>query len=243
MNTTFSRSSVCATCGTWFGEIRPVHFHQACPHCGGEGCAHCGDTGLHPEAAAVRWRGLRLPELLALPVDAMAAVFNRAPLPATAARLSDEITRRLDALRRVGLGYIALDRSSPTLSRGESQRVRLAVALTSRLEDILHILDEPTIGLHPADVHRLLDAFRDLAGPVVFVEHDRIAAAAADYALDIGPGAGQTGGKVVFQGTPEALWQSDTSTGRYFSLRSRVDIPKTRPEPEEVFTCCGCAPS
>ena len=172
-----------------------MHFHTPCPHCQGAGCERCEGTGLHPEAAAVRWQGLRLPELLARSVEEAAAPFADAPLPAGAARLRQEIERRLDALARVGLGYLALDRPSPTLSRGEAQRVRLAVALTSRLEDMLHVLDEPTIGQHPADVARLLPAFRELAGPVVYVEHDRVAAAGADRAIDLGPGAGSEGGR------------------------------------------------
>jgi excinuclease ABC subunit A len=165
--------------------------------------------------------------------------FASTRLPVTADRLEHEIISRLDALSQVGLGYIALDRSSPTLSRGEAQRVRLAVALTSRLEDILHVLDEPTIGQHPADVARLLPAFRELGGPVVFVEHDRIAAAAADHAIDLGPGAGDAGGEVTFSGTPEGLWASDTATGRAFSLRDRVAVPEPRPLPEAFLTVRG----
>ncbi|MGC9348710.1 MAG: hypothetical protein ACP5JG_11270, partial [Anaerolineae bacterium] len=179
-DTMLSRAPVCTRCGTWFGDLSPVHFHQPCPHCDGERCDQCAGTGLRPEAAAVRWQGLRLPDLLAESVADVRRRFSTAELPFTAERLDEEITRRLDALDRVGLGYIALNRSSPTLSRGESQRVRLAVALTSRLEDMLHVLDEPTIGQHPADVARLLPAFRELRGPVVYVEHDRMAAAAAD---------------------------------------------------------------
>jgi excinuclease ABC subunit A len=142
----------------------------------------------------------------------------------------------MDALDQVGLGYITLDRSSPTLSRGEAQRVRLAVTLTSRLEDMLHIFDEPTIGQHPADVARLLPAFRELAGPVVYVEHDRAAAAVADQAIDLGPGAGSDGGRLLMQGTPAELWQADTPTGRYFSLRERVALPESRPAPEQFLT-------
>ena len=172
----FARAPVCAACGAWFGDLRPLHFHQGCPHCRGKGCAQCHDTGLHPLAAAVHWEGLRLPDLLAHPVDEVWDIFERADLPTSAGRLRSEIGRRLEALRTVGLGYLALDRPSPTLSRGEAQRVRLAVALTSRLEDMLHVLDEPTVGQHPADVARLLPAFRRLGGPVVYVEHDRLAA-------------------------------------------------------------------
>jgi excinuclease ABC subunit A len=236
---TLSRAPVCVTCGTWFSDLEPLHFHTPCPHCKGEGCGRCDGTGLHPEAAAVRWRGLRLPDLLARSVDDSRTLFADAELPSSATRLHEEITRRLEALERVGLGYISLDRPSPTLSRGESQRVRLAVALTSRLEDMLHVLDEPTIGQHPADVARLLPAFRDLSGAVVYIEHDRVAAAAADHAIDLGPGAGSEGGRLLYAGTPAGLWHSDTPTGRYFSLRERVLTPDLRPTPEQFLTVRG----
>ncbi len=234
-----SRAPVCVRCGVWFHELLPTHFHRACPHCAGQGCDRCSDTGMHPGAAAVRWQGLRLPDLLALSVGDVKKRFEGVRLPVTAMRLEREIKSRLDALSQVGLGYVGLDRPSPTLSRGEAQRVRLAVALTSRLEDILHVLDEPTIGQHPADVARLLPAFRELAGPVVYVEHDRLAAAAADYAIDLGPGAGYAGGEVTFSGTPEGLWASDTPTGRAFSLRDRVMVPQPRPLPEAFLTVRG----
>ena len=197
-----------------------------------------------PAAAAVRWSGLGFAELLAASINDALALFaddSGLVLPASASRLQTEITRRLAALARVGLGYLTLNRSSPSLSRGEAQRVRLAVALTSRLEDMLHVLDEPTVGLHPADVARLLPAFRDLPGPVVFVEHDRVAAAAADHAIDIGPGAGQNGGRVVFSGTPAQLWAADTPTGRYFSGADRVPMPPLRPTPERFLTVKGAA--
>jgi excinuclease ABC subunit A len=231
-----SRGSVCVACGRWFGDLEPVHFHTACPHCEGQGCERCGGTGLHPAAAAVRWQDLGLTDLLAHSVHQVCTLFAQAVLPSTAERLQAEIVKRLEALDRVGLEYVGLDRPVPTLSRGEAQRVRLAVALTSRLEDMLHVLDEPTIGQHPADVARLLPAFRELLGPVVYVEHDRVAAAAADRAIDLGPGAGSDGGRVVFAGTPGELWEADTLTGRYFSLRERVQIPRSRPEPDRFLT-------
>ncbi|MHA2246932.1 MAG: ATP-binding cassette domain-containing protein, partial [Candidatus Hodarchaeales archaeon] len=119
-------------------------------------------------------------------------------------------------------------RSSPTLSRGESQRVRLAVALVSRLEDMVHVLDEPTIGLSIIDTTRLLPAFRQLHGPVIFVEHDRVAAAAADQAIDLGPGAGREGGKITFTGLLPSLWKTNGYTGRFFSMRDQVKIPEYR---------------
>lgn len=218
---TFSRAPVCARCGRWFGRIEPHHFAATCPECQGEGCAACDYTGLTPEASSVRWRGLRFPDLLIHSVSEARELFRQPGLPSTASRLLNEIIRRLDALDTVGLGYVHLNRSSPTLSRGESQRVRLAIALTSRLEDMLHVLDEPTVGQHPYDVKRLLPAFRQLAGPVVYVEHDRAAAAVADHAVDLGPGAGSRGGRLLYAGSPAGLWEADTPTGRYFSLRER----------------------
>ncbi|MHB1296577.1 MAG: excinuclease ABC subunit UvrA [Anaerolineae bacterium] len=238
---TLSSAPVCAACGSWFGDLEPVLFHTPCPRCQGKGCPACGGTGLHPQAAAVRWHGLRLPDLLRLSVDEVATLFSASGLPSTANRLLREVAGRLEALQGVGLGYLALDRSSPTLSRGESQRVRLAVSLTSRLEDVLHVLDEPTVGQHPADVARLLPALRRLAGPVVYVEHDRVAAAAADRAVDLGPGAGGAGGRVVYEGTPAGLWEADTPSGRYFSRRERVAQPQQRPAPERFLTLRGAA--
>lgn len=117
---TLSRVKACVECGTWFGDVEPVHFHTSCPHCKGSGCKHCASTGLHPNAASVRWEGLRLTELLALSVDEVYELSRNADLPSTAARLRSEIERRLEALVTVGLGYVQLNRPSPTLSRGES---------------------------------------------------------------------------------------------------------------------------
>ena len=236
---TMGGSPVCTRCGTWLRELRPQHFNRSCPHCGGEGCERCGGTGLSPEASSVTYAGYRLPGLLALSVDDAFLLFQESPLPESAHRLGGEINRRLAALRKVGLGYVSLDRPSPSLSRGESQRVRLAVALTSRLEDVLHVLDEPTIGQHPRDVSRLLPAFRELGGPVLYVEHDRVAAAEADSVVDLGPGAGAEGGTITFTGTPGRLWETDTVTGRYFSLRSRVEAPGKRPAAERFITLKG----
>ncbi|MHA2375106.1 MAG: hypothetical protein ACXAB9_02995 [Candidatus Thorarchaeota archaeon] len=235
IHSTYSLSSVCSGCGYWLGDLEPKHFGTKCIHCEGVGCSRCNESGLDPKAAAVRWEGLRFPELLELPTSKVHDLFVESDLPSTADRLKNEIQQRLEALVTVGLGYIQLNRPSPSLSRGESQRVRLAISLTSRLEDIVHVLDEPTIGQHPADVARLLPAFRQLLGPVVYVEHDRIAVAQADRVIDLGPGAGDAGGEVVFEGTPAELWKADTPTGQYFSLRQRVFTPEGRPEPDEFL--------
>jgi excinuclease ABC subunit A len=233
---TFSLTNVCSLCGTWLSEIKPLYFHTSCSKCNGEGCVNCDSTGLHPEAAAIYWKGLRITELLELSVTDVVSLFQDHELPSHANRLVYEIKKRLDALMTVGIGYLTLNRSSPSLSRGESQRVRLAVALTSRLEDMLHVLDEPTIGLSINDTLKLLPAFNKLAGPVIYVEHDRVAAAAADHVLDLGPGAGIYGGEVVFDGTPAQLWEGETLTGRYFSMRERVLIPEHRPNPDNFIS-------
>ncbi|MHA2260997.1 MAG: hypothetical protein ACXAEN_01285 [Candidatus Thorarchaeota archaeon] len=234
-----SMANVCAVCGTWFGDLEPKHFKMKCEECEGDGCQACNKTGIHPLASGVLWADQSFPELLDLSVAESSTLFKRAKLPSTAARLKKEITRRLQALETVGLGYIQLNRPSPSLSRGESQRVRLAISLTSRLEDIVHVLDEPTIGQHPADVARLLPAFRKLPGPVIYVEHDRLAAASADRVVDLGPLAGAAGGEVTFRGTPAELWKSRTSTGLHFSLKERVHIPEARPDPIDFLTVLG----
>ena len=117
---------------------------------------------------------------------------------------------------------------SPTLSRGEAQRVRLAVALTSRLEDMLHVLDEPTVGQHPADVARLLPAFRTWPGPVVYVEHDRGGCGSRRPGHRPGPWGGQRGRAAASSAARRPqLWQADTPTGRYFSLRERVSARRS----------------
>jgi excinuclease ABC subunit A len=235
-----SRAPVCASCGAWFQELRALDFHNQCTHCDGAGCEACAHTGLPPLAATVRWQGLRINELLELPVEEAASLFAKADLPHTAERLHTEITRRLDALQQVGLDYVGLNRPSPSLSRGEAQRVRLALALISRLEDMLHVLDEPTVGQHPADVMRLLPAFRQLPGPVIFVEHEKLAAAQADWAVDLGPGAGHQGGKLIYTGTAQGLSQADTPSGRAFSGRQSIFPPSRRPSPEHFLTLRGC---
>jgi excinuclease ABC subunit A len=236
IDASLATSLICTRCGAGLGKLQAPHFNQSCPYCKGNGCPRCDQTGMHPQAASVRWNGRRFPEFLSISVDQALALFSRVPLPSTADRLRSEITRRLEALARVGLGYLTLDRPAPTLSRGESQRVRLAISLSSRLEDMLHVLDEPTIGQHPADIARFLPAFRELAGPVIYVEHDRLAAAEADHAIDLGPAAGASGGEVIFQGTPAGLWHADTPSGRYFSLRQRVMTLERRPSADE-FIC------
>ncbi len=235
----YSRTNVCSNCGNWFREVDPSNFHQKCPHCNGCGCERCKYTGIHPEAASITFAGLNFIEILSLTVDELNQLFAEHVLHESSSRLYQEIKRRINALTKVGLGYIRLNRVSPSLSRGEAQRVRLAVSLTSELEDIMHILDEPTIGQHPADVARFTPVLREIKGPVLFVEHDRMAASEADHVIELGPGAGVNGGDIVFNGCPVKLWEANTSTGRFFSLRERVEPPEPRPQPVKFLEIHG----
>ncbi len=229
----------CLTCGTAIQPLEASLFHRVCPSCEGKGCDECGQTGLHPQAANVRWRGFRFSELLSASVDEAAEIFTAANDDDISPRLRQEITRRFEVLQQVGLGYITLDRPSPSMSRGEGQRVRLALTMISRLEDMLHILDEPTIGLHPADTRKLIDSFRRLSGSTIFVEHDRSAAAGADYAIDLGPGAGLHGGEVIYSGPTAGLWDADTPSGHYFSGRKKRRHASTRPAATLSITIHG----
>ncbi len=233
-----SRIPACVECGTWFGDLDPKHFTRTCPHCKGKGCRNCNETGYHPLASNVTWEGLLFPKILTKSVGDLVFHFSREDIPISD-RLLQEIKKRLMALHTVGLEYLTLDRVSPTLSRGESQRVRLAIAILSELEDVTHILDEPTIGQHPADVARLIPLFQKLAGPVIYIEHDRQAAISADYVIDMGPGAGNEGGEIIFTGTPAELWKVDTPSGLYFSLRKQVPIPKRRSESKTFLEIKG----
>ncbi|MBN1682021.1 ATP-binding cassette domain-containing protein [Candidatus Bathyarchaeota archaeon] len=235
----YSSTNICPVCGMWFKPINPHDFNERCPNCNGIGCPQCKKTGLKPEVVNVTWKRYSFKTIQDLDVNQALRLFYNSTLPEGAERLLKEIVKRLEALNRVGLGYIQLNRSSPTLSRGESQRVRLAVSLKSDLEDILHVLDEPTIGQHPSDVLSLVSAFRELKGPVIYVEHDRVAAALADNVVDVGPGAGSKGGEIVFSGSPVKLWEADTVSGQYFSLRKKPIQPKMKPLPLKYLTIKG----
>ncbi|MGZ3451370.1 MAG: excinuclease ABC subunit UvrA [Polyangiales bacterium] len=156
-----------------------------------------------------------------------------------------EIDARLGFLLAVGLDYLTLDRSGPTLSGGEAQRIRLASQLGSELSGVMYVLDEPSIGLHPRDNSRLiatLHRLRDLGNSVVVVEHDEETILAADHVIDFGPGAGHLGGEVLFSGPPEALLAHPTSlTAAYLSGRRRIDPPKQRREPKGAIQVIGAS--
>jgi excinuclease ABC subunit A len=206
------RAPVCPRCDQDVPSLEPAAFRSGAV-----------DTSSH------RIQGLTLDELLALPAGEVARFADRLPGEPRLQRLRAELRRRLSPLLALGLGHLALDRPMPTLSRGEGQRVRLAVVLSTRLEDLLHVLDEPTIGLHQRDLGPLFEAIAALPGPVVMVEHDRAAVALADDVVEIGPGGGEAGGRVVFHGTPAELWASGTESGRGFSARRPVAHDRRSP--------------
>ena len=184
-------------------------------------CTECGGSRLKPAANAVRLGGASLGELARLPVADLAprlAALELSPREARIARdLLQECARRIEFLLDVGLGYLTLDRSADTLSGGEAQRIRLAAQLGAGLQGVLYVLDEPSIGLHARDHERLLGALkrlRDGGNTVVVVEHDEATLRAADWLVDVGPGAGRHGGRVVAAGPPGEVARGDTPTGR-----------------------------
>ncbi len=224
----------------WYKETESESYHEwferytsAMP------CPQCNGKRLRPESLAVSVSGLSIADFTALPVsDAQEAVGHiklNAREELLARRILNEIAARLEFLSTVGLGYLSLDRSAATLSNGESQRVRLATQIGSKLRDVLYVLDEPSIGLHPRDNLRLLGTLkqlRDMGNTVLVVEHDEETIRRSDYVIDLGPGAGKHGGALVASGTPEAVAACESSlTGQYLSGRRHIPVPVTRRSP------------
>jgi excinuclease ABC subunit A len=199
-------------------------------------CATCGGSRLRDDAAAVRFMDRTLGQLGELPIAQTLKLFQELRLTKTqqqvAGELLREVANRLQFLVDVGLDYLTLARPAPTLSGGESQRIRLASQIGSGLTGVLYVLDEPTIGLHPRDNARLLQALnklRDLGNTLILVEHDREIIAAADHLLDFGPGAGDQGGEVVAAGTPQQVKRARASlTGQYLSGKKAIPVPTNR---------------
>ncbi|WP_029626433.1 excinuclease ABC subunit UvrA [Thermophagus xiamenensis] len=198
-------------------------------------CRDCNGTRLKKEAMYVKVGGKSIHELVLMPVSELAEFFRNLSLTdhelKVAKRLLTEINARLQFLNEVGLGYLTLNRLSSTLSGGESQRINLATSLGSSLVGSLYILDEPSIGLHPRDTHLLINVLRHLkalGNTVIVVEHDEEIIRASDEIIDIGPGAGQHGGNVVFQGDYRALEQADSLTTQYLNGTRKIEVPSSR---------------
>ncbi|MBR9980072.1 MAG: excinuclease ABC subunit UvrA, partial [Desulfatitalea sp.] len=213
-------------------------------------CPDCGGTRLRPESRAVRIDNCTIAQVTALSIDRAITYFRDLDLDGQKALIADKIVReiveRLAFLSDVGLGYLTLDRAAHTLSGGESQRIRLATQIGAKLTGVLYVLDEPSIGLHQRDNRKLLQTLRkmrDLGNSVLVVEHDRETIGAADFIVDMGPGAGMQGGAVVFAGPVEALVDARESlTAQYFSGRRFIPVPtRRRPTDQGAITIVGAA--
>ncbi|MFP4696538.1 excinuclease ABC subunit UvrA, partial [Thiohalospira sp.] len=212
-------------------------------------CDDCGGTRLNRAARSVFVDGLRLPDVAAMPVGRAHEWARDLRLEGRrgeiAAKVIKEISDRLHFLVDVGLDYLTIDRAADTLSGGEAQRIRLASQIGAGLVGVMYTLDEPSIGLHQRDNNRLINTLtrlRDLGNTVIVVEHDEDMIRTADHVLDIGPGAGAHGGRIVAQGTPEEVAASEDSlTGQYLSGRRTIAVPEERvaPDPGRWLTVRG----
>jgi len=206
-------------------------------------CPDCGGTRLRAEARAVRVANKPITEVCKLTVKEARVFFSTLQLTDAQKTIADkvleEVRTRLQFLDEVGLDYLALDRLTSTLSGGESQRIQLATSLGSHLVGALYVLDEPSIGLHPRDTQRLIDilkSLRDLGNTVLVVEHDPDTIQAAGHIIDLGPGAGELGGKLLFAGTyADMLRDQKSLTGKYLSGELRIPVPNVRHKPSGKF--------
>jgi excinuclease ABC subunit A len=236
LETLYSTRYACVECGISLPDIEPRTFsfnspYGACPKCQGFGvvgedqqvCSECRGTRLRPESLAIRLQGCSIAEIAAMPVDSLIPWMQGCVLPDEKQIIAEpiwkEIIPRLEYLEKVGLGYLSLDRGGNTLSGGELQRVRLATSVGTGLIGVCYVLDEPSIGLHHRDTQRLIGILRSLqqrGNTVVIVEHDESIMKAADLLVDIGPGAGQQGGKIIASGPPKKVQRiAESVTGRY----------------------------
>ncbi len=216
-------------------EIEKYMVKKTCPTCGG--------SRLKKESLYVRIKDKSIWDITKMNIESALNWFKELKLEGKeeiiGKQIVKEITSRLTFLRDVGLGYLSLERSTDTLSSGEDQRVRLATQIGSGLTGVLYVLDEPSIGLHPRDVDRLINTvkkLRDLGNTVIVVEHDKETIEASDWIIDLGPGAGEHGGKVVFSGTYQDILKSSKSlSGQYLSGKKSIPVPKKRKKPGDKF--------
>ena len=220
--------------GSWAvqGDLEPFRTFRPCASCLGQ--------RLKPESLAVRVKGRGIADYVNLPISEAVGAFEQLELnereALIATRVLREIKERLTFLNEVGVGYLTLNRSAATLSGGEGQRIRLATQIGASLSGVLYVLDEPSIGLHQRDNRKLLSTLarlRDLGNTVVVVEHDEETIRTADYVVDLGPGAGEHGGVVIFQGTPDALIRDGhgSLTGAYLRGERVIPTPAARRSP------------
>ena len=267
--TLYSEQLACITCGVSYPELAPRVFsfnspHGACPACDGIGyevsacpegqeysesyhCPVCRGTRLKAESLAVKVGDKSIAEVTQLSIREAVPFFADLDLNERermiGRRILKEIRERLEFLLNVGLDYLTLDRAAATLSGGEGQRIRLATQIGSGLVGVLYILDEPSIGLHQRDNHRLLQTLlrlRDLGNTVLVVEHDAATMRVADHIVDMGPGAGVYGGSIVAQGSPaEVMRHPDSLTGQYLRGEKRVALPARARRAKKFLTVVG----
>jgi excinuclease ABC subunit A len=216
--------------GSWAEqeELEPYRSLRPCPTCHGH--------RLKTQSLSVKVKGRGMADYVDLPIAEALRAFETLTLTdreaLIAERILREIQERLRFLNDVGVGYLSLGRSAATLSGGEGQRIRLATQIGANLTGVLYVLDEPSIGLHQRDNRKLLSTLarlRDLGNTVIVVEHDEETIRTADYVIDLGPGAGEHGGQVIFQGTPRELMASETSvTGAYLTGARSIEVPRSR---------------
>ena len=220
--------------GSWLEQenLEPYRALRACPGCSGE--------RLKPQSRAVRVKGRTISDYVALPISEAVRVFDTLELTDREALIANRILReirdRIHFLNDVGVGYLTLGRSAATLSGGEGQRIRLATQIGSNLTGVLYVLDEPSIGLHQRDNRALLSTLarlRDLGNTVLVVEHDEETIRTADFVVDLGPGAGEHGGHVIFQGTPQQLLADGNGslTAAYLRNERSIQTPRARRQP------------
>ena len=218
--------------------LRQYQLARTCPSCAG--------TRLKPDALSVKIAGYTIAEVASLSAGELShwvRALELAPFQrAVATHVFSELEARLSFVNDVGLGYLTLDRQTRTLSGGEAQRIALSNALGAHLVDTLYVLDEPTIGLHPSDTERLLALLRrlsDAGNTVVMVEHDPAAMTAAQFMVELGPGSGERGGSLVYQGPAAAVREAGTLTGQYLTGEKRIGVPSARRTPSRWMTVRG----
>ena len=211
-------------------------------------CPECGGKRLNKEALSYQFAGKTIAELSEMDIEELLTFLEgslelNTKQRAIAEPILKEICARLRFMQSVGLTYLSLSRSSESLSGGESQRIRLATQIGSRLVNVLYILDEPSIGLHQRDNRRLIDSLkelRDMGNSVIVVEHDEQIMREADYIVDIGPKAGRLGGKIMFEGTPQELLKSDTITAQWLRGERKITLPCNTDIPKDWIRLKGC---
>ncbi len=264
----YSTKLACPNCGVNYPEVTPRFFSfnsplGACRECNGLGfrnvseesedsgdlpeCPSCNGLRLRKEALAVRINGLNIGELSARPVSEVIRFLENLKLTGTeqtiASKVLKETKERLSFLNKVGLGYLALNRPANTLSSGEAQRIKLATQIGSSLTGVLYIFDEPTIGLHPRDCGRLLDSLselKEMGNTIIVVEHDEETMKRADHIIDMGPGAGTDGGRIISEGNLIHVTNDEKSiTGAFLRKAMTIPLPVDRRVPRDFITIKG----